>query len=36
MKFERTDVGHLQEAGTLPHLDALEIRYEMFLREKVS
>jgi putative restriction endonuclease len=36
MKFERRDVGHLQEAGTLPHLDALEIRYEMFLRAKAS
>ena len=36
MKFERTDVGHLQEAGTLPHSEALEIRYEMFLRSKAS
>jgi putative restriction endonuclease len=36
MKFERTDVGHLQEAGTLPHVDALEIRYEMFSRAIAS
>ena len=36
MKFERTGVSHLQEAGTLPHSDALEIRYEMFLRSKAS
>lgn len=36
MKFEKTDVSHLEEVGVLPHLDALEIRYEMFLRAKAS
>ena len=36
MKFETTDVYHLKENGILPHSDALQIRYEMFLRAKVS
>ncbi len=36
MKFERTDVSHLQENGTLPHVEALEIRYATFLRSKAS
>jgi putative restriction endonuclease len=36
MKFGRSDVSQLQETGTLPHSDALEIRYEMFLRAKAS
>ena len=36
MKFEKMNLSHLQEIGSLPHPDALEIRYEMFLKAKAS
>jgi putative restriction endonuclease len=32
MKFERGSVGHLVESRSLPHREALEIRYEMFIK----
>ena len=30
MKFTRTSVSHLDESGSLPHRDALEVNYELF------
>jgi hypothetical protein len=36
MKFEVHSLEHLHEKNSLPHSDALDIRYEMFLRSKAS
>jgi putative restriction endonuclease len=36
MKFEVGSVEHLTIQNALPHIDALELRYEMFLRAKAS